>query len=236
MQMSKSPSRRFSVIVTRLPVTRCQVCYRTVAYRTGSLSEVLTGHYRRAHPRKRSASLPSSLRRLPALPIAGQLVREGTAAVLPAVALRARGEMDSAVSVHQPAAGPHVLSAVRPSELRRPLRGPRLGLLGQVALHDRGRVMRPAPRFQLLLDLGQPHLHGSVLCAARPLLRGLQGRLAGEDGRAQRGLARALAPAQDPHVSPPLPAAGPRAGCTRSRTRHGRGSWPPALPVPNRNP
>jgi len=49
-QMSKSPSRRFPVIVTQLPVTRCQICHRTVAYRPGSLSEVLTGHYRRAHP------------------------------------------------------------------------------------------------------------------------------------------------------------------------------------------
>jgi hypothetical protein len=35
---------------SRLPVTRCQICYRTVAYRPGNLSEVLTGHYRRAHP------------------------------------------------------------------------------------------------------------------------------------------------------------------------------------------
>jgi len=61
--MSKSPSRRFPVTVTQLPVTRCQICQRTVAYRPGSLSEVLTGHYRRAHPRpipKRSGSLPSS--------------------------------------------------------------------------------------------------------------------------------------------------------------------------------
>ena len=49
--MSKSPSRRFPVTVTRLPVTRCKICYRTVAYyRPGSLSEVLTEHYRRAHP------------------------------------------------------------------------------------------------------------------------------------------------------------------------------------------
>ncbi len=32
-QMSKSPlSRRFPVTVTRLPVTRCQVCDHTVAY------------------------------------------------------------------------------------------------------------------------------------------------------------------------------------------------------------
>jgi hypothetical protein len=38
------------VTVTHLPVTRCQICDQTVAYRPGSLSEVLTGHYRRAHP------------------------------------------------------------------------------------------------------------------------------------------------------------------------------------------
>jgi hypothetical protein len=49
MQMSKSPSRRFPVIVTRLPVTRCQICHRTVAYRPVSLSEVLAEHYRRTH-------------------------------------------------------------------------------------------------------------------------------------------------------------------------------------------
>ena len=36
--------------VTQLPVTRCQICHQTVAYGPGSLSEVLTGHYRRAHP------------------------------------------------------------------------------------------------------------------------------------------------------------------------------------------
>jgi hypothetical protein len=36
--MSKSPSRRFPVTVTQLPVTRCQICHRTVAYRPGSLS------------------------------------------------------------------------------------------------------------------------------------------------------------------------------------------------------
>ena len=49
-QMSKSSSRRFPVTVTQLPVTRCQICHRTVAYRPGNLSEVLTEHYRRAHP------------------------------------------------------------------------------------------------------------------------------------------------------------------------------------------
>ena len=49
--MSTSQSRRFPVTVTHLPVTRCQICHRPVAYRPGSLSEVLTEHYRQAHPR-----------------------------------------------------------------------------------------------------------------------------------------------------------------------------------------
>jgi hypothetical protein len=48
--MSKSNSRRFPVTVTHLPATRCQICDRTVAYRPGKISEVLTEHYRRAHP------------------------------------------------------------------------------------------------------------------------------------------------------------------------------------------
>jgi hypothetical protein len=48
--MSKSSSRRFPVTITQLPLTRCQICHRTVAYRPGSLSEALTEHYRRTHP------------------------------------------------------------------------------------------------------------------------------------------------------------------------------------------
>lgn len=48
--MSNSSSRRFPVTVTHLPVTRYQICHRTVAYRPGNLSEDLTEHYRRAHP------------------------------------------------------------------------------------------------------------------------------------------------------------------------------------------
>ena len=48
--MSKSSSRRFPVTVTQLPVTRCQICQRTVSYRPGNLTEVLTEHYRRVHP------------------------------------------------------------------------------------------------------------------------------------------------------------------------------------------
>jgi hypothetical protein len=49
-QMSKPSSRQFPVIVTQLPVTRCEVCHRTIAYRPGTISDVLTEHYRRAHP------------------------------------------------------------------------------------------------------------------------------------------------------------------------------------------
>jgi len=55
--MSNSSARRFPVTVTRLPVTRCQICHRTVAYRPGDLSKVLTEHYRGAHPE--ALGLPS---------------------------------------------------------------------------------------------------------------------------------------------------------------------------------
>jgi hypothetical protein len=48
--MRSSATRRFPVTVTRLPVTRCQVCKRTLAYRPGEASAVLTEHYRRMHP------------------------------------------------------------------------------------------------------------------------------------------------------------------------------------------
>jgi hypothetical protein len=48
--MNTSRSRRFPVTVTHLPLTRCEICHRTVAYRPGSLNEVLTEHYRKAHP------------------------------------------------------------------------------------------------------------------------------------------------------------------------------------------
>ena len=54
-----SNPRRFPVTVTHLPVTRCQICQRTVAYRPGTVSKVLTEHYRRAHP-ELSASPPDS--------------------------------------------------------------------------------------------------------------------------------------------------------------------------------
>lgn len=48
--MSKPSSRRFPVTVTQLPITRCQICLRTLAYRPGSITEILTEHYRRFHP------------------------------------------------------------------------------------------------------------------------------------------------------------------------------------------
>ena len=44
------PEGGFPVTVTQLSATRCQICRRTVAYRPGTLTEVLTAHYRRAHP------------------------------------------------------------------------------------------------------------------------------------------------------------------------------------------
>jgi hypothetical protein len=59
--MSNSSSRRFPVTVTQLPVTRCEICQRTVACRPGTLSEALTEHYRRAHP-NRSAFPPGKVR------------------------------------------------------------------------------------------------------------------------------------------------------------------------------
>jgi hypothetical protein len=48
--MSRSDSSRFPVTVTRLPVTRCDICRRTLAHRPGQASAVLTEHYHRMHP------------------------------------------------------------------------------------------------------------------------------------------------------------------------------------------
>jgi hypothetical protein len=59
---SKSSSRRFPVTVTHIPVSRCQICRRTVAYRPGSLNEVLTEHYRRAHPEALGLVVPVTVR------------------------------------------------------------------------------------------------------------------------------------------------------------------------------
>ena len=66
--MNKSRSPRFPVAVTHLPVTRCQICDRTVAYRPGTISEVLTEHYRRAHPETLRAPLALAGRRAPRRP------------------------------------------------------------------------------------------------------------------------------------------------------------------------
>ena len=49
-QMSRPDSSRFPVTVTRLPLTRCEVCGRTLAYQPGQASAVLTKHYLRMHP------------------------------------------------------------------------------------------------------------------------------------------------------------------------------------------
>jgi hypothetical protein len=48
--MSNSNPARFPVTVTRLPVSRCQVCQRTIPSRTGQASTALTEHYRQEHP------------------------------------------------------------------------------------------------------------------------------------------------------------------------------------------
>jgi len=48
--MSRADSSRFPVTVTRLPLTRCEVCGRTLAYQPGQASAVLTKHYLRMHP------------------------------------------------------------------------------------------------------------------------------------------------------------------------------------------
>lgn len=39
----------FPVTVTQLPVTRCEICQRTVAYRPGEASTALTKHYELRH-------------------------------------------------------------------------------------------------------------------------------------------------------------------------------------------
>jgi hypothetical protein len=61
--MSNARSRRFPVTITQLPVTRCQICHRTIAYRPGNLSQVLTEHYRRAHPEALGVPSPQGSRR-----------------------------------------------------------------------------------------------------------------------------------------------------------------------------
>jgi len=54
--MKNSASSRFPVSVTHLPVVRCHICRRTMAYRPGQLSAVLTKDYRKAHPEALAAS------------------------------------------------------------------------------------------------------------------------------------------------------------------------------------
>jgi len=56
--MSNPGSRRFPVTAAHLPVTRCQICHRTVAHQPGKASEVLTEHYQRVHPE--ALGLPSA--------------------------------------------------------------------------------------------------------------------------------------------------------------------------------
>jgi hypothetical protein len=50
MVMKNSAAGRFPVTVTHLPVVRCDICRRTMAYRPGQVSVVLTEHYRKVHP------------------------------------------------------------------------------------------------------------------------------------------------------------------------------------------
>src|ERR1700741_3724795 len=47
--MTRSAAKSFPVPVTQLPVTRCEICQRTVAYRPGEASEALTKHHKLLH-------------------------------------------------------------------------------------------------------------------------------------------------------------------------------------------
>src|SRR6266516_7364159 len=47
--MSTPRSRRFPVTVTHLPITRCQLCDRTLAYWLDNIGEVLTDPFPRHH-------------------------------------------------------------------------------------------------------------------------------------------------------------------------------------------
>ena len=81
--MSKSESTRFPVTVSRLPVTRCDVCGRTLAYRPGQASAVLTQHYNRMHPEAltgtRDTSRSGSRRPAqPGYPRAKQVIASGS--------------------------------------------------------------------------------------------------------------------------------------------------------------
>ncbi len=47
--MTRSAVKNFPVTVSQLPVTRCEICQRTVAYRPGGASAALTKHYELRH-------------------------------------------------------------------------------------------------------------------------------------------------------------------------------------------
>jgi hypothetical protein len=55
--MTRSASKSFPVTVTQLPVTRCQLCQRTVAFRPGEASAALTKHYELRHPREMGVAI-----------------------------------------------------------------------------------------------------------------------------------------------------------------------------------
>jgi hypothetical protein len=52
------------VTVPHRRVTRCQICRRTVTCRPGTLSQILTGHYRRLFPKRRPPVLVAGRRAL----------------------------------------------------------------------------------------------------------------------------------------------------------------------------
>ena len=54
--MPQSGAKNFPVTVTQLPVTRCEICQRTVAFRPGAASAALTKHYELRHKDKMGLS------------------------------------------------------------------------------------------------------------------------------------------------------------------------------------
>jgi hypothetical protein len=61
--MTRSASKSFPVTVTQLPITRCHICQRTVAYRpdeAGAASAALTKHYELKHKDAISATPASA--------------------------------------------------------------------------------------------------------------------------------------------------------------------------------
>ena len=121
--MGKPGSRRFPVTVTHLPVTRCQICHRTMAYRPGKASDALTGHYRQAHP----ASPPPGSRHT-------QIARRPRRP-LPGRGQPARQDHATDPSGHrpQPAHGEGTRD-IRPGAARAPCRGDQLGCAHQADL------------------------------------------------------------------------------------------------------